>query len=182
MPSDPGPVDDQGRPTSSVDDILLQWEKEYSEVDASPMGIIGRIWRLSRAFEVGVQQLLSQFGCTLPEFDVLATLRRSGDPYSLTAGELMRSAMVTSGAVTNRVDRLLDRGWVTRTVDPANKRVRRITLTDAGLELVNRIVPAHVDNELKLISSLSPEEQEGLAALLRKLSMDLERQDGPIRR
>ncbi len=159
----------------SVDDILEQWAAEYREVNAAPMGIIGRVWRLSRYFEQGVQRSLDDFGCTLPEFDVLATLRRSGAPYSLTAGELMHSAMVTSGAVTNRVDRLIGRGWVTRVVDQENKRVRRITLTAEGLDLVNRIVPAYLENEWKLLSALSENEQSTLAVLLKKLSSDYEK-------
>ena len=169
MPHDLQP--DEPKRRATVDDILDQWGKEYSDVDVAPMGVIGRVWRLSRYFESAVSDVLGEFGCTLPEFDVLATLRRSGAPYSLTAGELMRSAMVTSGAVTNRVDRLVERGWVTRTVDPHNKRIRRITLTQDGLDLVNRIVPAHVDNERRLLSPLTQEEQDLLAALLRKLSV-----------
>lgn len=158
----------------SVDGILEQWAVEYHEVNAAPMGIIGRIWRLSRYLEHGVQRRLDDFGCTLPEFDVLATLRRSGEPYSLTAGELMRSAMVTSGAVTNRVDRLIRRGWVTRVADSENKRIKRITLTPEGFDLVNRIVPVHVENERKLLSALSENEQSILAALLKKLSSSYE--------
>jgi DNA-binding MarR family transcriptional regulator len=159
----------------SVDGILEQWAVEYREVNAAPMGIIGRIWRLSRYLEHGVQRGLDDFGCTLPEFDVLATLRRSGEPYSLNAGELMRSAMVTSGAVTNRVDRLIARGWVTRVADSKNKRIKRITLTPEGLDLVNRIVPVHVENERKLLSGLSENEQSILTGLLKKLSSSYEK-------
>ncbi|WP_326837503.1 MarR family transcriptional regulator [Amycolatopsis rhabdoformis] len=163
-----------GARTKSVDDILTQWAESYREVDAAPMGIIGRVWRLSRYFEQGVQRRLDDFGCTLPEFDVLATLRRSGSPYSLTAGELMHSAMVTSGAVTNRVDRLVERGWVTRVADPNNRRVRCITLTPEGLDLVNRIVPAHLENERQMLSTLSGSEQDTLETLLKKLAADHE--------
>lgn len=87
----------------------------------------------------------------------------------------MRSAMVTSGAVTNRVDRLISRGWVTRVADSENKRIKRITLTPEGLELVNRIVPVHVENERKLLSALSENEQSTLTALLKKLSSSYEK-------
>jgi DNA-binding MarR family transcriptional regulator len=152
-----------------VDAILQQWAHEYPYVDTSPMGVIGRIWRLSRHLEQRVQAVLAQFECSLPDFDVLATLRRSGPPYSLTAGQLMSSAMVTSGAITNRVDRLVERGLVTREANADNRRIRQISLSPAGLDLVERMVPAHVQNEGDLLSALTTAEYDDLVAILRKL-------------
>lgn len=155
--------------SDQVDDILEQWAHEYPQLDASPMGIVGRIWRLSRHLEQQVQTVLAQFDCSLPDFDVLATLRRSGPPYSLTAGQLMESAMVTSGAVTNRVDRLIERGLVTREPNAANRRIKQISLTPAGLDLIDKMIPVHVANERRMLSALTARENENLIAVLRKL-------------
>lgn len=160
--------------SDQVDGILRQWAQEYPQLDASPMGVIGRVWRLSRLLEHRVQAVLSEFECSLADFDVLATLRRSGPPYSLTAGQLMSSAMVTSGAITNRVDRLVERGLVTREPNADNRRIRQISLTPTGLDLVNQMVPAHVTNERDLLSALSAAEYDDLVAVLRKLLHTLE--------
>ncbi|HYY09822.1 MAG TPA: MarR family transcriptional regulator, partial [Kineosporiaceae bacterium] len=105
-------------------------------------------------------------------FDVLATLRRSGAPYALTAGDLMRSAMVTSGAITQRLDRLEARGWVRRGPHPGDGRVVLVTLTDDGRSLVDRVLPDHLATEERLLAALSPEQRTTLAALLRTLDRD----------
>ncbi|MGV0743947.1 MarR family winged helix-turn-helix transcriptional regulator [Mycolicibacterium sp. XJ870] len=160
--------------SDQVDGILQQWSHEYPQVDTSPMGVVGRIWRLSRHLEQRVQLVLAQFDCSLPDFDVLATLRRSGPPYSLTAGQLMSSAMVTSGAITNRVDRLVERGLVTREPNADNRRIRQISLSPDGLELVDKMLPAHVQNERELLSPLSADEYDDLVSILRKLLHALE--------
>ena len=107
------------------------------------------------------------------EFDILATLRRAGPPYRLTAGALVESAMVTSGAITNRVDRLLARDLVTREIDPDNRRSVLISLTDRGRELVDEVVVSHLDRGIGLLSPLTGAEQDKLAALLRKLLIGL---------
>ncbi|MFN3004335.1 MarR family winged helix-turn-helix transcriptional regulator [Mycolicibacterium wolinskyi] len=155
--------------SDQVDGILDQWAHEYPQIDASPMGIVGRIWRLSRHLEQQVHAVLAQFDCSLPDFDVLATLRRSGPPYSLTAGQLMESAMVTSGAITNRVDRLIERGLVTREPNAANRRIKQISLTAAGLDLIDKMIPVHVANERRMLAPLTDAEYDNLLAVLRKL-------------
>ncbi|MGV9799446.1 MarR family winged helix-turn-helix transcriptional regulator [Mycobacterium sp. NPDC003449] len=155
--------------SDQVDGILDQWAHEYPQLDASPMGIVGRVWRLSRHLEQQVQTALAQFDCSLADFDVLATLRRSGPPYSLTAGQLMESAMVTSGAITNRVDRLVERGLVTREPNVDNRRIKQISLTAAGLDLVDRMIPVHVANERRMLAPLTSAENANLRAVLRKL-------------
>jgi DNA-binding MarR family transcriptional regulator len=157
-----------------VDAILQQWKREYPEVDASPMGVVGRIWRLSAYLERAVQDMLEGYGSSLPEFDVLATLFRSGPPYSLTAGSLMTSAMVTSGAITRRVDRLIAGGLVTRERNKDNGQIKQITLTDSGLHLIKELLPLHVVNEQMLLEVLSESERAQLVSTLRKLLSSFE--------
>lgn len=113
------------------------------------------------------------YGLQLWEFDILATLLRSGPPYRLTPGALSRSSMITSGAVTNRIQRLVAKGLVTRETDPTNLRSVWITLTDEGRELVGSIMAGHVENEARLLNALTADEQRQLADLLRKLLIHL---------
>jgi DNA-binding MarR family transcriptional regulator len=157
-----------------VDGVLRQWGAERPDLDASPMGIIGRIQRASRRLERGLAENFARFDLQLWEFDILGTLRRSGPPYRLTAGALSASSMVTSGAITNRVDRLVDRGLVTRETDPNNRRSVVITLSQAGWDLIENVLGHHVTHEEKLLASLSADEQERLATLLRTLLVGLD--------
>lgn len=157
-----------------VDRILEQWGRERPDLDASPMGVFGRISVLSRLVERSLGETFRRFGLNGGEFDVLAALRRSGKPYRLTPTELFRSTMISSAAMTNRLDRLEERGLVERSPDPSDRRGVHITLTEKGLELVNRAVEAHVEGEERLLGSLSPEDRERLAALLRRLLVSME--------
>jgi DNA-binding MarR family transcriptional regulator len=158
----------------AVDRILGQWASERPDLDASPMGIFGRLSRGAKLLDRSLAATFAEFGLNGGEFDVLATLRRSGEPYSLTPTELFRSMMLSSAAMTNRIDRLEERGLVERSPDPDDRRGVRITLTGEGLELVNRAVEAHVAGEGKLLDPLSAEERERLAGLLRKLLVSME--------
>ena len=153
----------------AVDRLLAQWHVERPDVDVSPIGVIGRISRAARVLERGLAREYAEHGLQGWEFDILATLRRAGAPYALTAGALAGSSMVTSGAITNRVDRLVERGLVTREVDPENRRTVRIALTTQGRRLVDRVLPHHVRNEAALLEALTGKEQEQLAGLLRTL-------------
>ncbi|MGH3830547.1 MAG: MarR family winged helix-turn-helix transcriptional regulator [Pseudonocardiaceae bacterium] len=152
-----------------VDRVLEQWRAERPDIDPTPMGVIGRLKRASRLLERKLGDHFASHNLQLWEFDILATLRRTGQPYRLTAGALVDASMVTSGAITNRIDRLTARGLVTRETDPASRRSVLITLTDSGRQLVDGIVVDHVHLETTLLTTLSPGEQERLAALLRKL-------------
>lgn len=152
-----------------VDRVLEQWRAERPDLDAAPMGVVGRISRAARSLEREIRRVFDPHGLQLGEFDILATLRRSGAPYRLTAGGLVATSMVTSGAITNRVDRLEAKGLVTRETDPANRRSVLITLTDRGRSLVDEVVADHLDNERRLLAPLTEEEQDQLAGLLRKL-------------
>jgi DNA-binding MarR family transcriptional regulator len=157
----------------AVDGMLAQWRDQRPDVDTSPIGIVGRVSRAARLLERKLQDNYDRYGLQGWEFDVLATLRRAGKPYRLTAGQLVASSMVTSGAITNRIDRLAGRGLVTREVDPGNRRSVLITLTPAGRKLVDEVVVAHTAYEAGLLSALSPRQRDQLAGLLRTLLVGL---------
>lgn len=158
----------------AVDQIVNQWESVRPDIDASPMAVVGRLSRASRLLEQRVQKYFASHGVESWEFDVLATLRRSGSPYTLTPGELVKTAMIGSAALTNRVDRLVAKKLATREVDPTNRRRVLITLTPAGLDLVDRVVEGHYANEDRLLAALEPAERRQLIELLRKLLISLD--------
>ncbi|MCO6008624.1 MarR family transcriptional regulator [Actinoallomurus purpureus] len=155
--------------SDAVDGIVAQWRSERPDVDVWPMGIVGRITRLSRILDRELKEFFACHGLERWEFDVLATLRRSGPPYELTAGALNRAAMVTSGAITNRIDRLTARGLVERVPDAEDRRSVRVRLTERGQTAVDEIVGPHVANEARLLASLGPEDRDRLGGLLRGL-------------
>jgi DNA-binding MarR family transcriptional regulator len=157
----------------TVDEIVDQWTEIRPDLDVSPMAVVGRLSRASRLLERGVKEYFAGHGLESWEFDVLATLRRAGDPYTLTPGDLVRTAMIGSSALTNRVDRLVSRGLVTRETDPQNRRRVLITLTPGGLALVDRIAGGHYLNEDRLLSGLSKAQRDRLAATLRTLLISL---------
>ncbi|NUP49979.1 MAG: MarR family transcriptional regulator [Catenulispora sp.] len=159
--------------TDAVDAITAAWGRERPELDASPMGVVGRISRLSRLLDKELKDFFAGHGLEFWEFDVLATLRRSGAPYELSAGALLKTAMVTSGAITNRVDRLEAKGLLERVRDPADRRGVRIRLTGAGIELIDRLLPLHLANEERVLAVLSRDDREALAGLLRVLAVGL---------
>lgn len=157
-----------------VDTILRQWEKERPDLDVSPMAITGRIAGVSAFFRDEMQKTFNEFNLNHAAFDVLATLLRSGPPYSLSPGELLNSAMVTSGTMTNRIDRLAQEGLVTRTQSEEDKRSYLIGLTEKGHRLVSQTLEAHVKTLHRLIDGLSQQDQEQLISLLKKTLMDFD--------
>ncbi len=157
----------------NVDRVLQQWRAERPDLQASPMGIVGRVQRASRRLERGLSENFARHDLQLWEFDILGTLRRSGPPYRLTAGALSDSSMVTSGAITNRIDRLVARGLATRETDPDNRRSVLITLTETGCALITNVLAHHVAHEERLLACLSAEEQQQLATVLRTLLIGL---------
>ncbi len=152
-----------------VDAILEQWRRERPDVDVSAMAIIGRISRLEQVIRPRLDPVFDRHELESWEFDLLATLRRSGDPYRLTAGQLVDSMMVTSGAVTNRIDRLEQRGLIGREKDPADGRRVLVALTEDGLRKIDAALPDHAANETALLQALSPKDRATLAQLLRSL-------------
>lgn len=161
-----------------VDRILEQWARERPDLDVSPIGVIGRISRLSRRLERALARDYEQFGLTHGSYDVLATLRRGGPPYRLSPTQLYSSLMLSSGAMTNRIDQLERAGLVTRLPDPTDRRGIMVELTSKGWELMEAATASHVATEQRLVSVLTDEEKDRLSATLRKLLLSLERADG----
>ena len=152
-----------------VEWVLEQWSAQRPDLDVSPMAVVGRVTRLSQLIGTELGRTFSTHGLDRPSFDVLATLRRSGPPYALSPADLMRASMVTSGAITQRLDRLEARRLVTRTPSDSDGRGVRVTLTDDGLALIDRALPDHVATENRLLAGLSRAQLEDLAGLLRTL-------------
>ncbi|WP_455359794.1 MarR family winged helix-turn-helix transcriptional regulator [Streptomyces sp. SYSU K21746] len=167
--------------TDHVDRVLEQWGAERPDLDASPMAVIGRLRRLSRLIDTELRRTFAAHGLDAASFDVLATLRRSGPPYRLTPAELMRTAMVTSGAITQRLDRLESRGLVARTPSAVDGRVVHVALTDEGYALIDRALPDHIANEHRLLAALGTAERDALADALRNLLESLGDSTGPAR-
>jgi len=155
--------------SDAVDVILEQWRRERPGLDAWPMGVAGRIARLSRLIDRELKEFFAQHGLETWEFDMLATLLRSGPPYALTAGALLRAAMRTSGAITNRIDHLERRGLVERVPAEDDRRSIRVRLTPAGRTTVERLIDPHVENEARLLAALAADERELLVGTLRTL-------------
>jgi len=160
-------------PDDPVDRLLAQWRRERPDLDTRPMGVVGRISRVARRVDLAQRATFARYDLDPPAFDVLATLRRSGEPFALTAGDLMRSAMVTSGAITQRLDRLEARALVRRGPHRRDGRVVLVTLTPAGRELVDRVLPDHLATEERLLAPLTPDQRSALADLLRTLDGSL---------
>ncbi|GAA3638173.1 MarR family winged helix-turn-helix transcriptional regulator [Streptomyces chitinivorans] len=152
-----------------VDRVLEQWARERPDLDASPMGVIGRLGRLSRLIDAELRRTFAAHGLDHASFDVLATMRRSGPPYRLNPAELMRSAMVTSGAITQRLDRLEARGLVARSPSETDGRAVHVTLTEEGRALIDRVLPDHLATEHRVLAGLTNARQDELAVLLREL-------------
>jgi DNA-binding MarR family transcriptional regulator len=152
-----------------VDLVLEQWARERPDLDVAPMGIIGRLLRLSRALDAELDRTFRQHGLDRPAFDVLATLRRAGPPNRLTPTELMRASMVTSGAITQRLDRLESRGLVERSRSEHDGRVVHVALTDQGRALIDQALPDHLANEDRLLAALTNPQRKALADSLRRL-------------
>ncbi|WP_246081860.1 MarR family winged helix-turn-helix transcriptional regulator [Nocardioides litoris] len=165
---------DHGVHSDHVARLLEQWRVERPDLDVSPMGVIGRLHRLAARLDEELRPVFAAAGLAAGDFDVLAALRRSGAPYELTPGELGATTMVTSGAVTKRVDRLVAAGHVERRPCADDARSRRVRLTAGGLVLVDRLVEEHVANEHRLLDALEPGEREALAGLLATWARALE--------
>jgi DNA-binding MarR family transcriptional regulator len=162
-------------PQDALDRILDQWRRERPDLDCSPMGIIGRVTQLQREVYLAQRATFARHGLDAPSFDVLAALRRAGEPYQLTPTALMRSALVTSGAITQRLDRLEEKGLITRERSEADGRAVVVTLSPAGRAALDAALPDHLETERALLEGLPAEDRERLAGLLRRLLVALGR-------
>ncbi len=165
-------------PVDHVDEIVEQWARQRPHVDVSGMAIIGRIARLEKLIRPRLDAVFSQHGLESWEFDVLATLLRNGEPHQLTPGQLLDSMMITSGAMTNRIDRLEQRGFVRRTKSPTDGRQILVTLTKKGQRVADAALLDHAENERAIVGTLTPEQHDQLVGLLRDLHHDLTKQRG----
>ncbi|NTE59215.1 MarR family transcriptional regulator [Agrobacterium fabrum] len=162
------------KPMDHVDHILAQWRKERPDLDVGPMGLLGRLHRLSTYLGREVEAVLLKHGLSSSAFDVLATLRRAGSPYQLSPGDLLAMTMVSSGTMTNRIDQLEKAGLVERIHNPQDRRSVLISLTERGFAIVEEAVGAHVDNQHRLVAHLSEEERDTLGGLLKRFLQDFE--------
>ncbi|WP_312858447.1 MarR family winged helix-turn-helix transcriptional regulator [Pseudonocardia pini] len=156
----------------AIDGIVGQWRRERPDLGAeelAAMALFGRLGRLAHLAEPLVGRTFARHGMGTAEFDVLAALRRSGEPYTLTPTALSRTLMLSPAAMTNRLDRLESAGRVERRLDPENRRSMLVTLTAAGREAVDAVVAEHVANERELLSVLTAADRTRLDAILRRL-------------
>ncbi len=158
-----------------VDRVLAQWADAQTDLDLTPVSVIARLGRVTAYIDAGVNGRLAEFGLSRGAWDVLASLRRSGSPYRLSPTELYLALMRTSGAMTHRLYRLERSGLITRVPDPEDGRGLLVELTPKGVQLVDQVAPAHLDNERSLLAALSVEEQTQLTNLLRKMLAAFER-------
>ena len=150
-----------------VDQILAQWQTERPDLDTGPMGLLGRLKRLTDALSLEVARVIEAHGLTSASFDVLATLRRAGAPYALTPSELIGWTMVTSGTMSNRLDRLEAAALIHRGPNPSDGRGQIVSLTPKGFALIDTVVAEHVQNQHRLVADLPPDLRPAFEAGLR---------------
>lgn len=166
-------------PRDSVDRLIASWQRVRPDLDILPVGIIARLGRVRGYFDLELERLFEQHGLSGPDFSVLVTLARLNEPGGVPQRRLMDELHLTSGTISVRVDRLTDQGLVLRRADSRDKRNTRISLTQQGRALFERVAPAHLENERRLLSSLSIAEADLLATLLRKLLVEYEGTSAP---
>ena len=152
-----------------VDELVEAWARERADLDLAPVEVFSRIGRLARRLDLARKAAFAAHGIESWEFDVLAALRRAGTPYELSPGRLLRETLVTSGTMTNRVDRLAARGLVERLPDPHDRRGVLVRLTPEGKTTVDGAFEALLDGERALMADLTSAQRADLAALLRAL-------------
>ena len=152
-----------------VDELLEAWGRERGDLDLAPVAVFSRISRLARRLELARRDAFAAHGMEQWEFDVLAALRRAGPPYELSPGRLLRDTLVTSGTMTNRIDRLSARGFVERYPDPDDRRGVIVRLTPEGRSAVDAAFTALLRAERDLLEELPDRDRAKLASLLRHL-------------
>ncbi len=160
-----------------VDRIVRAWTSERPDVDSKPLEVLSRVTRISKHLDRLRRAVFSVHGLDVWEFDVLATLRRAGKPYQLTPTALMAQTLVTSGAMTNRINRLEARGLVSRQADPEDGRRVVVALSDPGRKVVDRALDDLLSAEQRALEPLSSPERKELASLLRLVSLHIESPD-----
>ena len=156
-----------------METILSQWQRERPDIDASPMAVCGEIWRASERVRQGVLANLSHYDLDLAGFDVILTIRRQGRGETLSPSALAEEMMLSTSAMTNRLERLEKRGLIERSMDPNDRRGIKVKLTDEGFSLADEMVVSHVETEERMLSALSATERTQLRSLLTKIAEPL---------
>ena len=158
-----------------VDRLVAAWERERPDLDVRPMHVLSRVTRLARHLDLARRQAFAAHRLETWEFDVLSALRRAGPPYELSPGRLIRETMVTSGTMTNRVDRLVASGLVERSADPGDRRGVIVRLTPAGRTRVDAARAGLLEHERLLLADLTSAERDSLADFLRTVVAPFDR-------
>jgi DNA-binding MarR family transcriptional regulator len=161
-------------PEDSVDALLESWRGQRPDLDFAPIGVITRLGRLRGHLDTAIEAVFAPYGLGSSDFAVLVTLARIGDESGISQRRLMDELGLTSGTISVRMDRLVEEGLVERRPDPESKRTTLITLTAHGRDVFERVVPAHLDNERRLLAALTDDERALLAGLLRTLLVEFE--------
>ena len=158
-----------------VDQLIDAWRRERPDLDVSPLQVLSRITRIARHLDIARREAFALHDLELGEFDVLAALRRSGNPYALTPSQLVTATLVTSGTMTNRIDRLEQKELVRRLPDPDDGRGVLVALTNSGKSRVDQALTELLSRERALLGTASPDELAELANALRELVLPLDR-------
>ena len=163
-------------PSDHVATIVSQWKKERPDLDPSPIAIVGRLSRLSRLAERKIEANFKTYGLQGGTYDLLATLRRNGEPFTLTPTQLQAEMMLSSGATTYRIDLLEKRGLLERSPDPDDRRGTLVRLTAEGKRLTDEVAETHLATERAFLSSLTQKQERDLAELLGRLAEGVEKE------
>jgi DNA-binding MarR family transcriptional regulator len=163
-----------------VDDLVAAWRAQRPDLDVEPMQVLSRISRLARHLDIARRGAFADHGLETWEFDVLSALRRQGPPFQLTPGALLHATLVTSGTMTNRIDRLAEAGLVRREPDPSDKRGVLVTLTELGVARADAALADLLDRERTLLADLDADERQHLADLMRILLAPFDNELSPL--
>ncbi|MEE1978598.1 MarR family transcriptional regulator [Shewanella xiamenensis] len=178
MANDSPPLDTKQMSTpveDGLDKILGQWQAQGVTEDLVPMAVLGRIARITKYMENAIALCHGEFGLGQGEFDVLATLRRSGEPYMLSPSQLYQSMMLSSGAMTSRLDRLENKGLIAREHSKEDRRAVHVSLTTQGKSLIDMALPRHIQCQSALLAGVSSAEREILQQILKTWLAHFER-------
>jgi DNA-binding MarR family transcriptional regulator len=167
-----------------VDRLLREWSSARPDLDVAPIAVVYRVTRLAAAWNNEIDRVFAKAKITNTDFAVLANLRRAGPPFQLSQRQIMSALRLTSGTISIRIDKLVERHLVERQPDPHDARASLVTLTPSGSDLFDAVAPEHLGNEARLVAALSPEEQQILGQLLKTLLVEIEQPptDRPDRR
>ena len=154
---------------AAMESILAQWRRERPDIDPEPMAVCGEIWRTGERLRQGVLANWSTWGLDLAGSDVMLTLRRQGQGETLSPSALAKEMMLSTSAMTNRLDRLEKRGLIKRALDPDDRRGLRIELSEEGFALADEMIVSHVETEERMLSALTDAERNHLRTLLTKI-------------